>query len=328
MLLVSTTRDWTKNTPKEEYPQIRQIYDLYGARDALAFVQFPTEHNYDRASRESVYAFFRRHLLGSDGAAVTETVVPALEKSDLLLGDEFQPVGALTEEQIFASWQRMSEEQSDALSTAEKTRRLAATLGAEWPDQLRVSKSREAFIINRPDHDDRLRVRWLKGTTSEVVIALHPDGGEAARYLPEVIEARHRGASVLLVDVFGVGTSKANKYGGGRHFLTYNRSVDAHRVQDVLTAVAFAASENRGKMTLVGYHSAAAWCVLAIAMLPEGMTIALDTPGASERELKHSVFIPGLFRAGGLETAATIAEQRTGTYLAIFHSEPRAQARR
>ena len=58
------------------------------------------------------------------------------------------------------------------------------------------------------------------------------------------------------------------------------------------------------------------------------MTIALDTPGASERELKHSVFIPGLFRAGGLETAATIAEQRTGTYLAIFHSEPRAQARR
>ena len=29
MLMISATGDWTRNTPKEEYPAIRSIYDLY-----------------------------------------------------------------------------------------------------------------------------------------------------------------------------------------------------------------------------------------------------------------------------------------------------------
>ena len=30
MLLVSSTRDWTRHTPVEEFPEIRRIYELYG----------------------------------------------------------------------------------------------------------------------------------------------------------------------------------------------------------------------------------------------------------------------------------------------------------
>ena len=62
MLMVSATGDWTCDTPRIEYPAIRAIYDLFGAGDHVACVQFPVLHNYNRFSREAVYQFFARWL--------------------------------------------------------------------------------------------------------------------------------------------------------------------------------------------------------------------------------------------------------------------------
>ena len=33
MLMVAATGDWTRNTPKEEFPAMKAIYDLYGKGD-------------------------------------------------------------------------------------------------------------------------------------------------------------------------------------------------------------------------------------------------------------------------------------------------------
>ena len=38
MILVSATGDWTKNTPTEEFPAIRAIYDLYDKQIGRAHV--------------------------------------------------------------------------------------------------------------------------------------------------------------------------------------------------------------------------------------------------------------------------------------------------
>ena len=57
MLLVSATGDWTRNVPKEEYPAIRKIYDLYGKGDQVEVVQIDEVHNFNRLSREAVYRF-------------------------------------------------------------------------------------------------------------------------------------------------------------------------------------------------------------------------------------------------------------------------------
>ena len=46
---------------------MRAIYSLYGARDKVSEVQIDAPHNYNQPSREAVYAFFKRHLLGGQG---------------------------------------------------------------------------------------------------------------------------------------------------------------------------------------------------------------------------------------------------------------------
>lgn len=62
LLLVSCTQDWTKNSPTREFPMLQRIYELYGAPQSVAHVQFDSPHNYNRDSREAVYRWFARHL--------------------------------------------------------------------------------------------------------------------------------------------------------------------------------------------------------------------------------------------------------------------------
>jgi dienelactone hydrolase len=105
MLLIATTQDWTRNTPREEHPQIRAIYELYGKAGQLAMYQQDFEHNYNQVSREHAYGFLRQHLKGEgDGSPVSETLPMDLTRAELLMGT---PGGTLTEEQIFAYWKTL-----------------------------------------------------------------------------------------------------------------------------------------------------------------------------------------------------------------------------
>ena len=86
MLLVSATGDWTVNTPTVEYPAIKEIYRLFGAEDRLEWAQVDAGHNYNRESREAVYKFFGRNLLGTKGAAdLAEQPVEVETTEDLLV---------------------------------------------------------------------------------------------------------------------------------------------------------------------------------------------------------------------------------------------------
>ena len=62
LLMVSATGDWTVNTMEREYPAVRAIYSLYGATDRVHAVQFQAVHNYNRDSREAMYAWMARWL--------------------------------------------------------------------------------------------------------------------------------------------------------------------------------------------------------------------------------------------------------------------------
>ena len=69
MMMISATGDWTRNTPSVEYPAVKSIYKLYGAEDEVAEAQFDSPHNYHQDSREAVYAFFGRKVLGDNDAS-------------------------------------------------------------------------------------------------------------------------------------------------------------------------------------------------------------------------------------------------------------------
>jgi dienelactone hydrolase len=63
MLLISDGADWTRNTPRIEYPYIKKVYALYNAEHRIENVHFPAEiHDYGFNKRSAVYPFLAWHL--------------------------------------------------------------------------------------------------------------------------------------------------------------------------------------------------------------------------------------------------------------------------
>lgn len=114
MLLVSATGDWTKNAPKDEFPAIRGIYSLYGAGDSVEGVQFDAPHNYNQDSREAVYGFFGRHVLGQTEAQKPREREIRVEKLQdmLVFHARALPANALSYEALFEQWKRSAARQA------------------------------------------------------------------------------------------------------------------------------------------------------------------------------------------------------------------------
>ena len=73
MLLVSDGDDWTRNTPKVEYPFIKRTYSFYSAENNVENAHFPDGvHDYGFEKRVPVYSFLAKHF-GMNLSAVTDS---------------------------------------------------------------------------------------------------------------------------------------------------------------------------------------------------------------------------------------------------------------
>src|SRR5712691_1072997 len=106
LLMISATGDWTAETPRVEYPEMRRLYALAGAEDRLQSFQVDAEHNYNRATREALYAWMARWLQCAPVDARVEEKpfhpepLPAL----LVFHQRPLPEGAVDAEQLTAGW--------------------------------------------------------------------------------------------------------------------------------------------------------------------------------------------------------------------------------
>src|SRR5262249_18226899 len=62
LLMISATGDWTNETLENEYPAMRGIYDLFDVGFRVRAVRMNAEHNYNKDSREAMYAFMAHWL--------------------------------------------------------------------------------------------------------------------------------------------------------------------------------------------------------------------------------------------------------------------------
>ncbi len=63
MMLISDGDDWTRNTPRVEYPYIQSVYALYDAEHKVENVHLALErHDYGYSKRSAAYNFFGHHL--------------------------------------------------------------------------------------------------------------------------------------------------------------------------------------------------------------------------------------------------------------------------
>ena len=86
-------------------------------------------------------------------------------------------------------------------------------------------------------------------------------------------------------------------------FLTFNKSDDANRVQDILTALAWLHVPNT---RLVGLGKAAVWCRFAAAIAGEKIDLRAEIAsfGGADQDYIDQFFVPGIQRAGGLKAVA------------------------
>jgi hypothetical protein len=134
------------------------------------------------------------------------------------------------------------------------------------------------------------------GVPSTLVV--HPEGAAAGR-------AAHHLESALYLTAFQTGDAVAPRDRSHRHFLTFNRSDDAERVQDILTALRWMESRGMRAPKLICSGKAAVWCTFAAAAAP--LAVTLDAPlGAfqgTDEDFHRDFFVPGIQRAGGLKAA-------------------------
>jgi len=281
MLLVSATGDWTRNVPKEEYPAIKRIYDLYGKGDQVEVVQIHEVHNFNQLSREAVYRFFAKHHPGlSDPKELAEhdVDVPMLQEM-MVLSNRTLPSGALDLKGLFGEWRRMAQE-STPEDLAFLRERLRQTLAVEIPREVMASENGQSIVLARPSKKDRVPGIWISGQGTTAIVI---DGRGSSSALNEDVVKRlqSEGRPILLLDVFQTGAAKsernrsdkavgsddeedrANAAAGDPKFLTFNVTDDAARVQDIVTAIVYASQKNR-KVDL--YASGEAACGLLLQL--------------------------------------------------------------
>ncbi|MBC7928134.1 MAG: hypothetical protein H7039_21015 [Bryobacteraceae bacterium] len=313
MLMISATGDWTRNTPNVEFPAVRSIYELYDARVRLETRQIDAPHNYNLESREAVYRFFARTVLHAPNPEQIKEGGVRIEKlSDMLVWHgRTLPDAALDFAGVRRSWIEMGKAQTNAAEGKPdlEKERLALTLSAEWPSEVKSAPGTQADSGYLSRTNEARRIAYLiLGSGAPTHLVVGEAGIDSALGSQEVQQLRKQGESVLLIGAFNTGSAKSTRDVSERHFLTFNKSDDAERVQDILTAIRWMQQRGATHIRVSGLQKAAVWATYAAAVAPVRVQLtSRPVFEDSEDGFARDFFVPGILRAGGWKLAVRLA---------------------
>ena len=302
LLLVSATGDWTVNTPTIEYPAIRSIYAHFDAEDKVHQVQVDAEHNYNKESREAVYAWFAKWFLGAEDASAFKEVAFEVESDDDLLAFAARemPAHALKQEEFLPAWINRSEQALQKRKPTNETELqtftealgsgLQRALGLQipkitdvvlvepegaFPTTYQTNLSARHLVIGRKGVGDAIPAILFSPEPQvghdPVVLIVHPEGkeklidSETGNPLPLITDLLSADRKVLLIDVFGTGEhGDYERAEDTNFFTTYNRTTAASRVQDIVTTLrCFTGRGDVSEVNLIGIGEAGLWGLFA-----------------------------------------------------------------
>ena len=331
LLMVSCTGDWTANTPEVEFPAVRAIYGLYGEQNKVSEVQIDAPHNYNQPSREAVYAFFKRHLLGGQGRVSEQPFTVERDEDLLVFSGRKKPAHALDAQGVFDAVIARSEKQLATRLASVRIHRfqwqtrpaLASLLGVDAAPQVAVESLgfrreegyvAEELILGRVGRGERVRAVFFlpRGPQGKVPTTLIADanwsGDEPGALEQGLLQA---GGAVLVVAPFLTdGTEREGHDEMDPLYHTYNQAMLACRVQDILTGLAYLDQHLRvGKCHLVGQGEAGIWCLFARALASDVGSTAVywgSCDLGDDEAWSGALFAPGIRALGDVRTALAL----------------------
>lgn len=347
LLLVSATGDWTRETPRVEYPAIRSVYELHGAAHAVSNVHIDAGHNFNQASREAVYRFLGEHLLPETdwtGFAEPPFEVPPAEALRVFpdgVPEQFPKAEALIASLIEGARERWDaqlprHERGLAAFRARHDGVLADVLGVEIPgpgalDPERTGIDRrdgyviERWILHTPSTGAAVPAMLYRADESVPaqpgVLLLHPAGKAAFAASdppgpgPLVTELLEAGRAVLLIDPFQIGEAGGASLPNRPYADTFHPTVLGCRVQDAVTALRFL--EQRRDITadirIAGLEGAGVWAMFAAAIDQTARDVFADLADfdfEDDQAWAALHYAPCIRAIGGLRSAAALIAPR------------------
>ena len=280
LLMVSATGDWTKNTLEREYPAVRSIYALFGAEDRVQAARFDAEHNYNRESREAMYAFMARWLQGApaDVKRPERSFSPGSPADLLVFHMRPLPPGTVTASELTHGWIEAAKRQLANEPRETFARALRHALGYPGTDgaaSLDGSSDRRSRTVILADDDPALERELRNARITVRRISYTAFDAQAA------------------ADV--------------RHFDTYNRTAAAVRVHDIVTAI----RANPGAALVASGDAALAGLLASAVAAPPVAVLGVGRFDTSDdAQFVERLYVPGLRRAGDIQTAAAMYRGR------------------
>ena len=272
---MNTANDWTKELATKGFPDLQNLYGLYGKRYFVTLQRgehFP--HNYNAVTRSGFYALLNKHFKLGFEAPIIERDYQPMPKEKLTVWDDAHPApkaGDPEFERGLLKWLKAdAQQQLQARAQTDEGReqvlrpaietligRPYAQAGAiTFPDastQWRDSHFRTQGRLLNATYGEEVAVDWLQPTkpTGEVVIWLDDAGKGSARLpdgtiRPKLQELIDRGVGVLTADLFLQDDKKLKQtrvVTGPRevpaYTYGYNHALFAQRVHDVMTITSY-----------------------------------------------------------------------------------------
>ncbi|MFN7930101.1 MAG: acetylxylan esterase [Blastocatellia bacterium] len=359
MMMIAATGDWTKLTPTVEFPAVQSVYQLFDAADKVKYTQFDAPHNYHQGSREAVYGWFAHWLQGR--AEITpikekSSNIPTLTEMLVFYGRP-RPANELNEQQLAETLVAARQKQFDAALPKDAAslesfkasygKALQYALLAETPkpdDLVSIYKDPPGIrIISRRGKNDLVPLQISRPTAKPAVrskrapmqkpldsyvLIVAPDSQFVSGSQALIDQLTQAGHIVAFLNCFP-GKNGAAENTKFKFISTYNRLNDAHRVQDVVTAISYLNKvKGNGRLNVIGLKEGGLYALLARSYVTGVDQMVVDAAQFDTNNdddfLKH-LNIPGVRRAGDFTTAVAVSPL---TPLLIHNTNNRFQTAR
>lgn len=340
LLLISDDGDWTKETPKYEFPFVESIYKLLNASNRCSNAHFTEGHDFAQASREAYYSWAMQWLKNEgkppeDRVKEQDMALPDASQFRVWGDDLPKPKDAVTwdglvnwiKEQANIAIEQMIPRDRESLERFRALMRqaLRRVLVADIPSEKQLivqeggKDARNGLVfgqlwLGRVDIGDRIPALLIgDGKSKDALLILSESGaaseiGKGNREILEFIRKVGRRVDVLAIDAFLTGAAAGERKRDVQFFTTYNRTDDAERVQDVLTAFAFLKSRYN-QVHIVGFGISGLWALLSKAVSGLDGKIAADAAqfdASSDDEYAKRLYIPCFRRVGDFGTVLAL----------------------